>query len=67
MSDDADMPQERLDSQQELIRKYTTAAPPEAEATGFCLNCAEPLPDGERWCDIYCNQDWSLRQKKGRR
>jgi hypothetical protein len=31
------------------------AAPP---ATGFCLNCAEPLPGGRRWCDADCRDDW---------
>lgn len=37
---------------------------PVAEATGFCLNCTEPLPDGVRWCDSDCQLDWEKRMKQ---
>jgi hypothetical protein len=67
MSDEADATQERMESQAALISKYTTPPPPEAVATGFCLNCAEALDDGVRWCDPHCQADWSLRKQKGRR
>lgn len=31
---------------------------PSPQATGFCLNCGEPLPPGERWCDMDCRDDY---------
>lgn len=33
-------------------------------ATGFCLNCEEPLEDGRRWCDKDCSTDWQRRQPR---
>lgn len=27
-------------------------------ATGECHNCGEPMPDGRRWCDADCRDDW---------
>lgn len=27
-------------------------------ATGRCLYCDEPLPDGHRWCNAECRDDW---------
>lgn len=41
------------------------AAPPEAEATGHCLNCGARLPKKKRWCDAYCLEDWELRRRMG--
>lgn len=36
---------------------------PEApSARGHCLNCAEPLCSGQRWCDEDCKWDWERRQ-----
>lgn len=31
----------------------------EAEPTGYCLYCHEPLHDKrKRWCDAHCRDDW---------
>lgn len=30
-------------------------------ATGFCLNCDEPLAAGHRWCDADCRDDYEKR------
>ncbi len=27
-------------------------------ATGYCLNCDTALPDGRRWCDAECRNDF---------
>jgi len=35
--------------------------PAAALATGYCLECGEPLIDsveGQRWCDKDCRDDW---------
>ena len=46
--------------QWEHLDEYRLKArqPPAPEATGFCLNCGEPLPPGQRWCDSDCRDDW---------
>lgn len=31
-------------------------------AVGYCLNCGEPLPDGRRWCNRECRDDWCRRE-----
>ncbi len=31
---------------------------PKIEPTGKCLYCEAPLPDGRRWCDADCRDDW---------
>lgn len=41
-------------------------APEGPAATGFCLFCAESLPDGQRWCDADCRDDWQAEIKAGR-
>ncbi len=35
-------------------------------AAGCCLNCEEPLPEGQRWCDDDCRDDWSARLRAQR-
>lgn len=37
-------------------------------ATGCCLYCDEPLPEGQRWCDEHCRDDWTtlLRAQRQR-
>jgi UDP-3-O-[3-hydroxymyristoyl] N-acetylglucosamine deacetylase/3-hydroxyacyl-[acyl-carrier-protein] dehydratase len=34
----------------------------EAEVTGECLNCYEPVGFGMRWCDKNCREDWQKRR-----
>jgi hypothetical protein len=65
MPDIADLAQaqnERLDQMTLAVRK--PAAP---QATGFCLNCGEPLSDGRRWCDTDCRNDWQRMESDQRR
>jgi hypothetical protein len=40
------------------------AAPPEVEPAGVCLNCSAPVPDGQRWCDGDCRDDWQARRNR---
>lgn len=38
---------------------------PEGPApTGYCLNptCELDLPDGQRWCDAQCRDEWERRR-----
>lgn len=33
--------------------------------TGLCLNCGEPTPAVQRWCDDECRDDWQARRRAG--
>lgn len=37
------------------------------QATGHCLYCNAELPDGKRWCDEWCRDDWTLEQEAAQR
>ncbi|MDR1350730.1 MAG: hypothetical protein LBJ59_08170 [Zoogloeaceae bacterium] len=58
LADLAQIQRERLD---ELALK-SARQPAAPAATGFCLNCGEPLPDGLCWCDTDCRNDWQRRE-----
>lgn len=40
------------------------SAPDEVEPVGVCLNCAAQVPDGLRWCDADCRDDWQARRNR---
>ena len=62
--DEADMSQSRLEMEETIRRKYTTAPPLEVGHTGYCHNCGEPLTGTARWCDQFCQEDWTKRCKR---
>jgi len=35
-------------------------------SNGKCLNCAQPLPRGKRWCDAGCRDDWARFARGGK-
>lgn len=39
-----------------LVRSHRTE--PDIIANGYCHNCAHPVPDGHRWCDADCRDEW---------
>lgn len=52
-----------LDQASELEAMLNNAAaqfrkPTGPAATGRCLHCGEPLPNGLRWCDATCRDDF---------
>ena len=57
MADDIDRAcdREQLDRERaiEAARQINYIA-----ATGYCLECGEPVSDGKRWCDNFCRDDW---------
>ena len=61
MADEIDQAQDRIEGSiaTALAMIKTT---PEAEATGFCLNCGEKLTGKQRWCDVSCRNDWVARK-----
>lgn len=34
------------------------------QATGECLYCYAELPDGQRWCDMECRDEWERETKR---
>lgn len=42
------------------VRKPNAPAP-----CGHCLNCEAPLPEGHRWCDTSCRDDWEKFEAAG--
>lgn len=33
--------------------------------TGKCHNCSASVPNGHRFCDVDCRDDWQLRNRHG--
>lgn len=58
--DIADITAERMEFLDALSVK-NSRKPEGPVATGFCLNCGEPLEPGVRWCNRDCSTDWSKR------
>lgn len=58
--DIADQAQLEMPTEEELRSKINLK--PDAPAVGVCLDCGEPLPDKQRWCDKVCLDAWQHRQ-----
>lgn len=52
MADEVDHMLEREAIYHEQLLKIRKPEGP--KATGFCLTCEDPLPEGRRWCDAVC-------------
>lgn len=46
------------------LNKLKSDNQPKAEATGCCLYCEEPLPEGRRWCNAECRDEWEKEQRR---
>jgi len=64
MSDEADNAQDHMEREDVVRRKYRQIPTLEAEVTGECLNCFEPVGFGMRWCDADCRKDWDARRNR---
>ena len=58
-----------IDDAQKLNDVYLKSAlsnmkPEGPKANGSCHNCAEPLHNGTRFCDMWCRDDWQVREDK---
>lgn len=63
--DDADRAQIEVEREQARLMRARHPAGP--AATGACLWCEEPLPDGRRWCDAACRNAWELMHARAPR
>lgn len=63
--DDVDKAQHEIEA---IVTSKMEALKPhrDAEPTGECLWCGEPLPDGRRWCDADCRDHWEAEFKARR-
>lgn len=62
IDDDATMREEQFREMALNNRK-----PDGPAATGHCLYCNAALPNGRRFCDEWCREDWSLIEESKRR
>lgn len=65
MPDEIDRAQERdlqYQADMEIDRQYRAAQQPGPVATGECLYCGEPLPDGARFCNADHRDGWQHEQ-----
>lgn len=62
LDDDASMREEQF-----LEAALATRKPDGPVATGRCLYCNAELPDTRRWCDKWCQEDWTLEIESQRR
>ena len=54
---------EMLNLQSSLnLHKTQAALQKKIEATGLCLYCGEDLPEGVRWCNAECRDEWEAEQ-----
>jgi hypothetical protein len=59
--DIADLASERETMDRELCLSMTTVA--WLPFLGYCHNCDAPVPDGSRFCDADCRDDFQKREK----
>jgi len=53
---------EEVEREAALSQRRRADAPP--AGTGVCLNCDEPLPAGDRFCDADCREDYIRLQAR---
>jgi len=66
-ADQIDTACEREEKDRELLVALARQATVQLPATGECHNCFASVPEGHRFCDSDCRDDWDLRNRQGRR
>lgn len=64
MMDVLDKTQQDMEAIEELSWKYKAHDVKDAEETGYCLYCGEPVKEGRRWCCPECRSDWEHEQQR---
>ena len=62
--DTLDKTQQDMEAIEALSWKYKTHDVKDAEETGYCLYCGEPVKEGRRWCCPECRSDWEHEQQR---
>jgi lipopolysaccharide biosynthesis regulator YciM len=58
MADELDLASDREQIARDKAVQVIQNKPLAATATGFCLECGEPVAEGVRWCCPECRDDW---------
>lgn len=64
MADEADVTQERIEREIEIMRQAIAAMTEEVKPIGECLWCGEVLDDSRRWCSVECRDSWELWRRR---
>ena len=59
-----DKTQQDMEAIEALSWKYKAHDVKDAEETGYCLYCGEPVKEGRRWCCPECRSDWEHEQQR---
>ena len=62
MADEADRTQDRMEREEELIKKFS-AKPLGPKPNGFCHWCEATVAETKSFCDHYCRDDWEREQR----
>lgn len=56
---------DRATEREEMDREIALRArkPEGPKATGYCLECGEPVEEGRRWCTAGCRDLWEHRRR----
>ncbi len=64
MADIADLASDSAEFFFDLAQRHRQETAPVIIATGYCLDCDEALPAGQRWCGPECRDKWQRRAFK---
>lgn len=67
MADIADKANDFVELTDALSLREVQSKKPDAEFTGECLLCGEPLDRPKRWCSVEHRDRWDLERKRGLR
>ena len=63
MTDSIDVACEREQLDRDLAIAAAKHSAPDLPACGECYNCQASVPEGFRFCDSVCRNDWSNRKR----
>jgi len=63
MADFADKASDREELDRDIALTVARRQVPDLPAFGLCYNCDAPLPDGVRFCDSECRNDYTTRKR----
>lgn len=66
MSDFADIASDREELDRTLALRAAHNHAPDLSAIGQCHNCQASVPEGVRFCDCDCRNDYDTRKRAGR-
>ena len=64
MTDEFDRASDQEMQMLERTIAWASSRPPELTPIGECYNCSAALPEGHRFCDSDCRDDYQKRMRK---